>query len=126
MTNRIFSDARRALIRAGAALTAVTWTAGAPAQSVEEFYKDKGKLVSIVVYTTTGSGYDLSARVLARHMPHHLPGSPNIIVRNMPGAGGLTATRSPQVMAISALPAKINARLRPVKRSFVIAVPLSA
>ena len=93
MTNERFTGLSRALIFAGSALIAITWGERVAAQSVEEFYKDKGKLVSIVVYTTTGSGYDLSARVLARHMPHHLPGSPTMIVRNMPGAGGLTATR---------------------------------
>jgi tripartite-type tricarboxylate transporter receptor subunit TctC len=65
--------------------------ASASAQGVEEFYK--GKTVSIVVYTTSGSGYDLAARLLTRHMPHQLPGAPTMIVRNMPGAGGLTATR---------------------------------
>ncbi|HEY4135342.1 MAG TPA: hypothetical protein VGO34_09010 [Alphaproteobacteria bacterium] len=81
--------------------TAITLTAAlaasfvgatvAKADSVADFYK--GKIVSIVVYTTSGSGYDLSARILSRHMPKYLPGSPTMIVRNMPGAGGLTATR---------------------------------
>lgn len=93
MTRDYSANLRRALAMAGAALIALMWGERAAAQSVEEFYKDKGKTVSIVVYTTTGSGYDLSARVLARHMPHHLPGGPTMIVRNMPGAGGLTATR---------------------------------
>jgi tripartite-type tricarboxylate transporter receptor subunit TctC len=66
-------------------------TTFASAESVEDFYK--GKTVSIVVYTTSGSGYDLAARLLTRHMPQHLPGAPTMIVRNMPGAGGLTAMR---------------------------------
>lgn len=83
----------RILAMASIALVASGSNGRAAVPTVEEFYKDKGKTVSIVVYTTTGSGYDLAARVLARHMPHHLPGAPTMIVRNMPGAGGLTATR---------------------------------
>jgi tripartite-type tricarboxylate transporter receptor subunit TctC len=49
--------------------------------------------MEVVVYSTAGSTYDLYARVLARHMPRHLPGEPTMIVKNMVGAGGLTATR---------------------------------
>lgn len=51
------------------------------------------KIVTAIVYTPAGSSYDLMARVLARYMPKHLPGQPTMIVRNMPGAGGLVATR---------------------------------
>lgn len=93
MTKKYTASLCRALAVVGAALSSLSWSESAAAQTVEDFYKDKGKTVSIVVYTTTGSGYDLAARVLARHMPHHLPGGPTMIVRNMPGAGGLTATR---------------------------------
>ena len=39
-----------------------------------------------------GSGYDINARVLARHMSKHIPGNPQIIVQNQPGAGSLTMT----------------------------------
>jgi tripartite-type tricarboxylate transporter receptor subunit TctC len=53
--------------------------------SVAEFYK--GKTIQIVVGTSAGGGYDMSARALARHMGRHLPGAPTIIVANMPGAG---------------------------------------
>ncbi len=53
----------------------------------------KGKMVTLVVYTPAGSAYDLVARIVARHMPKQMPGTPSMIVRNMPGAGGLTATR---------------------------------
>jgi tripartite-type tricarboxylate transporter receptor subunit TctC len=64
---------------------------GAPAQaqSVADFYK--GKTVTIVVSTSTGGGYDAMARAIARHIGRHLPGNPNFIIRNMPGAGGITA-----------------------------------
>jgi tripartite-type tricarboxylate transporter receptor subunit TctC len=58
--------------------------------SVAEFYK--GKTVRIVVGIGVGSGYDINARLLARHMANHIPGSPTVIVQNQPGAGSLTMT----------------------------------
>jgi tripartite-type tricarboxylate transporter receptor subunit TctC len=61
----------------------------ASAQSVADFYK--GKTVTIVVSTSTGGGYDTLARGIARHIGRHIPGGPNVVVRNMPGAGGITA-----------------------------------
>lgn len=64
------------------------WPA-AQAQSVADFYR--GKTITIVVGSDTGGGYDLNARVLARHMARHIPGNPTIIVQDMPGAGSLTA-----------------------------------
>src|SRR5262249_21385946 len=43
---------------------------------------------------STGSGgtYDVTARLLARHLPRHIPGSPTVIVQNMPGGGNVLAT----------------------------------
>jgi tripartite-type tricarboxylate transporter receptor subunit TctC len=63
----------------------------AHAQSVEEFYR--GKTITIQVGFTAGGGYDLYARVLGRHMGRHIPGNPQIVVQNMPGAGSLKATQ---------------------------------
>jgi tripartite-type tricarboxylate transporter receptor subunit TctC len=54
------------------------------------FYQ--GKTIRIIVGSDTGGLYDLWARIFAKHMPKHIPGNPNMIVQNMPGAGGLTAT----------------------------------
>lgn len=48
-------------------------------------------VIGITVGTAAGGGYDLTARLLARHMGRHVPGSPTLIVKNMPGAGGLRA-----------------------------------
>ena len=59
-------------------------------EDVAEFYK--GKTVRLLVGIGVGSGYDVNARVLARHMSKHIPGNPNIIVQNQPGAGSLTMT----------------------------------
>ena len=64
-------------------------TASAAAQPVADFFK--GKTVTIVVSTGTGGGYDTLARGIARHIGRLIPGNPTVIVRNMPGAGGITA-----------------------------------
>jgi tripartite-type tricarboxylate transporter receptor subunit TctC len=52
----------------------------------------RGKTITIVTSTGAGGGYDLMARLIARHMPRHLPGAPTMIVQNMPGAGDILAT----------------------------------
>ncbi|MBX9776049.1 MAG: hypothetical protein K2Y71_16840 [Xanthobacteraceae bacterium] len=70
------------------ACTVALLTAEASAQdAVAEFYR--GKTITIGVGFTAGGGYDLHARTLARHMGKHIPGSPNIVVKNAPGAAGL-------------------------------------
>ncbi len=66
-------------------------TASARAQSVEDFYR--GKTISVLVGFTSGGGYDVYARVLARHLGRHIPGNPTVVVQNMPGAGSLKATQ---------------------------------
>src|SRR3990170_5264921 len=58
-------------------------------QAQTPFYQ--GKTIRIVVGYLSGDGYDLSARMFARHMPKHIPGNPNVIVQNMPGAGSRIA-----------------------------------
>lgn len=62
----------------------------AKADVVAEFYK--GKAVTVVVSSNAAGGYDTFARAVARFMGRHIPGNPAVIVRNMPGAGGMTAT----------------------------------
>jgi tripartite-type tricarboxylate transporter receptor subunit TctC len=61
----------------------------AGAQNPAPFYR--GKTVTVIVGFSPGGGYDLYARVLARHIGKHLPGAPNVTVQNMPGAGSLKA-----------------------------------
>ena len=63
--------------------------ASAIAQAQENFYQ--GKTIKLVVGSTTGGGYDLWARLLAQHLGRHIPGKPEIIVQNIPGAGSLVA-----------------------------------
>ena len=55
-----------------------------------DFYK--GRNVTVVVSSSAAGGYDTVARAVARHIGRHMPGNPAVIVRNMPGAGGMTAT----------------------------------
>ena len=69
---------------------------GAAAQSssfdekaAADFYR--GKSVTIVVGFAPGGGYDISARIVARHLGRHIPGNPTLVVENRPGAGSLVA-----------------------------------
>ncbi len=59
------------------------------AQTPEEFYR--GKQLRFIVGTAAGQEYDLWARMIARHLRRHIPGSPTIVVENMPGAGHVIA-----------------------------------
>ena len=49
----------------------------------------EGKAIRIIVGTAPGGGYDTYTRLLARHFSKHIPGTPTVIVDNIPGAGGL-------------------------------------
>jgi Uncharacterized protein conserved in bacteria len=62
----------------------------AKADAIADFYK--GRTVTVVVSSSAGGGYDTLARALARYMGRHMPSHPVFVVRNMPGAGGMTAT----------------------------------
>lgn len=63
---------------------------GAPAHA-DDFFK--GKTFTILVGFSPAGGYDQYARNLARYIGEHIPGHPNVIVQNMPGAGSLNAVR---------------------------------
>ncbi len=52
-----------------------------------------GKTITIVSSFGAGGGYTTYADILARHLGAQLPGKPNVIVRTMPGAGGLNGTQ---------------------------------
>ncbi len=55
--------------------------------SAQDFYK--GKTLTIIVGFSPGGTYDVTARVLARHIGDHIPGKPSVIVQTMTGAGGI-------------------------------------
>jgi len=77
-----------ASIAASALLGAVLAASPAGAQ----FYRDK--TVTVVVGYGVGGGADVFGRLLARHLGDHLAGHPNVIVQNMPGAGGFKAVNN--------------------------------
>jgi len=54
-----------------------------------DFYK--GKTITVYIGTTPGALYDQWGRLLAQHMGKHIPGKPELIVQNMPGAGHMIA-----------------------------------
>jgi tripartite-type tricarboxylate transporter receptor subunit TctC len=60
-----------------------------PAQAQEDYFKDK--TVRVIVGSAPGGGYDAYARLVSDHLRRHLPGNPQIVVQNMPGAGSLVA-----------------------------------
>jgi tripartite-type tricarboxylate transporter receptor subunit TctC len=68
-------------------LLALILRPGLAAQAADDFYK--GKTITLVVANAAGGGYDLYARLLARHLGRHIPGEPGIVVKYQPGAGGL-------------------------------------
>lgn len=64
-----------------------------PAAAVAQVDFYKGKTITVVVGYSPGGGYDSYARTLARYFGKNVPGSPNVIVQNMPGAASLQAVR---------------------------------
>ncbi|MDH3242032.1 MAG: hypothetical protein OEO83_15360 [Alphaproteobacteria bacterium] len=78
--------------RAFTSIAALGLLASVPAQAetVAEFYKDK--TITFIIGTAPGGTYDAWARLIARHWPDHLPGKPNFIAKNLPGAGGIKAS----------------------------------
>jgi len=58
-----------------------------PTATTRPFYE--GKTIQMVVATGTGGTTDIAARLVAKHLGKHIPGSPTIIVQNMPGGGGM-------------------------------------
>lgn len=84
---------RRRLLHALGALFAMSTllcSGLSAADPIADFYR--GKSISIYVGSEAGGGYDVYARLLARHIGKHIPGNPTVVVRNMPGSGGLTMT----------------------------------
>ena len=54
----------------------------------EDFFA--GKSMTMLCPSGAGAGYDFYARILAKHLPRFIPGNPQMVVRNMPGGGGVT------------------------------------
>src|ERR1700761_6283704 len=67
-----------------ATLLALAAVVPAQADDVASFYR--GKQIRFVVGSAPGGTYDLLARIMAQHLPAHIPGHPSIIVQNQPSA----------------------------------------
>src|SRR5712672_4602953 len=83
---------RRRRVAISFIIAAVLAAAAVSAQaqdSVEAFYK--GRQINLIVGYGPGGGYDLTARLLARHIGRYIPGNPSVAVQNMVGAGSLRA-----------------------------------
>ena len=63
-----------------------------PPDAVAEFYR--GKQITLIAGVAAGGGYDLLARLMARHLGKHIPGNPHIVVQNMPAANSLAAANA--------------------------------
>lgn len=76
-------------IAAIAGLVVFAWLFSERSSAQESFYR--GKQVRIVVGFTPGGGYDRAARLVSRYIGKHIPGNPDVLVQNMPGASSVIA-----------------------------------
>src|ERR1700730_16884399 len=95
---RVSPDRRRLSAIAAAALLAF----GVPvrpssAQEARPFYA--GKTIKLIVGVSPGGGADAYVRLVQGHLGRYIPGTPAILIQNMPGAGSLRS-----VMALNAAP----------------------
>jgi tripartite-type tricarboxylate transporter receptor subunit TctC len=72
-----------------ASVVLVSFAQRAQAQLDKAFFQ--GKTIQLLVASGPGATTDISARLVARYLGKHVPGNPNIVVHNMPGAGGIVA-----------------------------------
>lgn len=70
----------------------VASAASAQQDDVAQFYT--GKQIRLLIGPNIGTGYDVTARMIARHMGNHIPGKPTIVPQSMPGAGSMTMTNT--------------------------------
>jgi tripartite-type tricarboxylate transporter receptor subunit TctC len=61
----------------------------APPTAAEPFFA--GKQIRLITHVGPASGYSVWAHLVAAYLGRHIPGSPSIVVQNMPGGGGLKA-----------------------------------
>jgi tripartite-type tricarboxylate transporter receptor subunit TctC len=80
---------KRSVLTSLAGALLAGFLSAAPALAQSDFYK--GKTITVYIGTTAGALYDQWGRILATHMVKHIPGNPNVIVQNMPGAGHMIA-----------------------------------
>ena len=90
MPDTTLSRLRAGLAPIAAAAIALSASVGsAQAQSADQFYQ--GRAVNMIIGFDVGGGYDIYARLVARHLGSHLAPRATVVPQNMPGAGGLSA-----------------------------------
>lgn len=77
-------------MKTACAIAGFVGVAASEVRAQAPFYE--GKTVTIIVSYAPGGGYDFYSRLLSRHLGNHVPGKPNVVVQNMPGAAGVVAT----------------------------------
>jgi len=68
-----------------------SWWLACCAAAADEAVSFKDKTITMIVASSSGGGTDTSGRVIAPLLANRLPGKPTVIVRNIPGAQGITA-----------------------------------
>lgn len=86
---KLTSTIRSPLASMGATILGALALLSTSGANADDFYK--GKTLSIVVGATPGGAFDVISRSMSRFIGKHLPGRPNVVVQNMPGAGSLTS-----------------------------------
>ena len=82
-------DCLRRICAVGVGVAAAATPATAQSDDIVAFYA--GKTITFVSGSSPGGSYDVGSRLIARHLGRHIPGKPNVIVQNMPGAGSVAA-----------------------------------
>src|SRR5689334_24635425 len=72
---------------AACAIAGLVGLSVSPALAQTDFYR--GKTIDLYINVSVGGGYDLYARMVARHLGKHIPGAPIILPKNMEGGGGM-------------------------------------
>jgi tripartite-type tricarboxylate transporter receptor subunit TctC len=75
------------VLAAGIGFVLLNSAPSADAAEVEDFYR--GRTVSLIIGYSVGGGYDTYGRLLSRYLGEHIPGRPNMLPQNMPGAGSI-------------------------------------
>ena len=78
---------RRSLVIAGLAALAVGVVSDS---ALAQFYR--GKTITMIINYPAGGPSDIEGRIIAQHLPAHIPGKPTIVIRNVGGAGGVIGT----------------------------------
>lgn len=86
---------------------------------VAKFYK--GQTIKLYVGSGVGGGYSFIARIFAAHYGKYVPGKPNVVVVNMPGAGGVRMTnwaynvgpKDGKMIGMPLMPVALNQHIRP-------------